>query len=118
MARRLSMDEPSLTLTCAPPQKQTERCHPIQTRPLTVREYARIQTFPDEWVFEGNLSNKYKQIGNAVPVNLAYAIGRSLIRLFNEIDELYPETSRFPEAYAAAKGLMKESVQGCLEFDE
>jgi DNA (cytosine-5)-methyltransferase 1 len=53
MARRLSWDEPSLTLTCAPAQKQTERCHPEETRPLTVREYARIQTFPDDWVFEG-----------------------------------------------------------------
>lgn len=85
MARRLSMDEPSLTLTCAPAQKQTERCHPIETRPLTVREYARIQTFPDDWEFCGNLSAQYKQIGNAVPVNLSWAIGRSLIRLFNDM---------------------------------
>lgn len=88
MARRLAMDEPSLTLTCAPAQKQTERCHPIETRPLTVREYARIQTFPDDWHFCGNLTAQYKQIGNAVPVNLAWAIGRSLIRLFNSIAEL------------------------------
>lgn len=88
MARRLSMDEPSLTLTCAPAQKQTERCHPIETRPLTVREYARIQTFPDDWEFSGSLSAKYKQIGNAVPVNLSWAIGRSLIRLFNEMAQL------------------------------
>lgn len=87
MARRLAMDEPSLTLTCAPAQKQTERCHPIETRPLTVREYARIQTFPDEWQFSGPLSAKYKQIGNAVPVNLSWAIGRALIRLFNQIAE-------------------------------
>ena len=86
MARRLSLDEPSLTLTCAPAQKQTERCHPIETRPLTVREYARIQTFPDDWEFEGAMSDKYKQIGNAVPVNLAWAVGRALIRLFNEIE--------------------------------
>lgn len=98
MARRLSLDEPSLTLTCAPAQKQTERCHPIETRPLTVREYARIQTFPDEWHFEGNLTAQYKQIGNAVPVNLAYAIGRSLIRLFNEIDAAQPEDTSFVEA--------------------
>ncbi len=88
MARRLSMDEPSLTLTCAPAQKQTERCHPIETRPLTIREYARIQTFPDEWQFLGPLSAQYKQIGNAVPVNLAWAIGRSLIRLFNDMANL------------------------------
>lgn len=86
MARRLSLDEPSLTLTCAPAQNQTERCHPIETRPLTVKEYSRIQTFPDEWEFRGSMSAQYKQIGNAVPVNLAYAVGRSLIRLLNLID--------------------------------
>ena len=88
MARRLAWDEPSLTLTCAPAQKQTERCHPEETRPLTVREYARIQTFPDDWEFTGPLSAQYKQIGNAVPVNLAYAVGRSLIRLLNDIESL------------------------------
>ncbi len=86
MARRLAWDEPSLTLTCAPAQKQTERCHPEETRPLTVREYARIQTFPDDWQFEGSLGAQYKQIGNAVPVNLAYAVGRSLIKLLNDIE--------------------------------
>ena len=88
MARRLSLDEPSLTLTCAPAQKQTERCHPTETRPLTVREYARIQTFPDDWQFCGNLSAQYKQIGNAVPVNLALSLGKSLIRLLNDIESL------------------------------
>lgn len=93
MARRLSLDEPSLTLTCAPAQKQTERCHPIETRPLSVREYARIQTFPDEWIFQGNLSDQYKQIGNAVPVNLAWAIGRSVIRLLNDIEKESPSTT-------------------------
>jgi DNA (cytosine-5)-methyltransferase 1 len=88
MARRLAWDEPSLTLTCAPAQKQTERCHPEETRPLTVREYARIQTFPDDWEFTGPLSAQYKQIGNAVPVNLAYAVARALVRLMNDIEAL------------------------------
>lgn len=106
MARRLSLDEPSLTLTCAPAQKQTERCHPLETRPLTIREYARIQTFPDEWKFEGNLTAQYKQIGNAVPVNLSYAIGRSLIRLFNEIDAMQPEESRFETANRIAHDML------------
>lgn len=87
MARRLSWDEPSLTLTCAPAQKQTERCHPEETRPLTVREYARIQTFPDDWVFEGPMSAKYKQIGNAVPVNLSFAIGKSVVHLLEKINK-------------------------------
>lgn len=90
MARRLSLNEPSLTLTCSPCQKQTERCHPLETRPLNVREYARIQTFPDSWQFKGTLSDKYKQIGNAVPVNLAWAIGRSIIRLLNSIQRKFP----------------------------
>lgn len=85
MARRLAWDEPSLTLTCAPAQKQTERCHPSENRPLTVREYARIQTFPDDWVFSGPQTSQYKQIGNAVPVNLGYAVGRSLVSLLNDI---------------------------------
>ncbi len=89
MARRLAWDEPSLTLTCAPAQKQTERCHPEETRPLTVREYARIQTFPDDWSFTGPLTAQYKQIGNAVPVNLAYAVGRSVIRLLNDIESAH-----------------------------
>lgn len=106
MARRLSMDEPSLTLTCAPAQKQTERCHPTETRPLTVREYARIQTFPDEWIFAGTTTDQYKQIGNAVPVNLSYAIGRSLIRLFNDIDAMNHEESHFDEAYRVAKNMI------------
>ena len=78
MARRISWDEPCLTLTCSPSQKQTERCHPEETRPFTVREYARIQSFPDDWEFCGGIGDKYKQIGNAVPVNLGYAIGTEL----------------------------------------
>lgn len=86
MARRLSLDEPSLTLTTSPAQKQTERCHPVETRPLQIREYARIQTFPDEWEFKGSLGAIYRQIGNAVPVNMAAALGRSLVRLLNDIE--------------------------------
>jgi DNA (cytosine-5)-methyltransferase 1 len=84
MARRMSWDEPSLTLTCAPAQKQTERCHPDHTRPFTVREYARIQTFPDDWEFSGSLTSQYKQIGNAVPVNLAEAMGQCIVAALNK----------------------------------
>ncbi|AOU03160.1 DNA (cytosine-5-)-methyltransferase [Bacillus velezensis] len=85
MARRLSWDEPSLTLTCSPAQKQTERCHPDETRPFTVREYARIQSFPDSWNFDCSTNNAYKQIGNAVPVNMAKAIGLSIISTLNQL---------------------------------
>ena len=77
--RRLSMNEPSLTLLCTPSQKQTERCHPLEERPLTIREYGRIQTFDDDYKFVGSVSSQYKQIGNAVPVELARQIGKSII---------------------------------------
>jgi len=83
MARRLSWDEPCLTLTTSPAQKFTERCHPEETRPFSVREYARIQTFPDNWKFAGGVGSKYKQIGNAVPVLLAKAIGGSIVETLN-----------------------------------
>jgi DNA (cytosine-5)-methyltransferase 1 len=77
---RLSMTKPSLTLLCTPSQKQTERCHPLEERPLTIREYARVQTFDDSYEFIGSLSSQYKQIGNAVPVELAKYMGKALIK--------------------------------------
>jgi DNA (cytosine-5)-methyltransferase 1 len=83
IARRIGWDEACLTLTCSPAQKQTERCHPDETRPFTVREYARIQTFPDDWTFEGSVAQQYKQIGNAVPVNLGREVGYSIVKFLN-----------------------------------
>lgn len=82
IARRLAMDEACLTLTTSPYQKQTERCHPLETRPLTVREYARIQTFPDSYEFAGSITSQYKQIGNAVPCKFAEHVGKSLLTHF------------------------------------
>lgn len=84
MARRISWDEPCLTLTTSPSQKQTERCHPDETRPFTVREYARIQSFPDDWQFSGGMGDQYKQIGNAVPVELSRRVG---VQLYKAIDD-------------------------------
>lgn len=72
--RRLSLDEPSLTILTSPSQKQTDRCHPLEARPFTIRENARCQSFPDEWKFCGSVGSQYKQVGNAVPVNLAYEV--------------------------------------------
>lgn len=78
VARRLSWQVPCYTLLTAPQSKLTERCHPDETRPLTIREYARIQTFPDEWQFMGSLTSQYRQIGNAVPVNLATTVATAI----------------------------------------
>lgn len=76
--RRLSLDEPSLTVLTSPSQKQTDRCHPLEARPFTIRENARCQSFPDDWVFSGGMGSQYKQVGNAVPVNLAFEIASKL----------------------------------------
>jgi len=76
--RRISLDEPSLTVLTSPGMKQTDRCHPLEVRPFSYRENARIQTFPDDWVFCGNLYDKYRQIGNAVPCELAREIGLNI----------------------------------------
>ncbi|MEN2444539.1 DNA (cytosine-5-)-methyltransferase [Bacillus altitudinis] len=88
MARRLSWNEPSLTLTTSPSQKQTERCHPDETRPFKIREYARIQSFPDNWKFAGGVGAIYKQIGNAVPVSMAEYIGKSVVKYLNQFTDL------------------------------
>ena len=92
--RRMSLDEPSLTVLTSPSQKQTERCHPLEARPFTVRENARCQTFPDDWEFCGNVSAQYKQVGNAVPVNLAYDIAKEIA---NSLDML-AENQKVKEA--------------------
>lgn len=84
--KRLSMEKPSLTLLTTPSQKQTERCHPFYNRPLQILEYARIQTFPDSFKFYGSLNQKYKQIGNAVPVNLGIYIAKSINDFLNKVD--------------------------------
>lgn len=86
--RRLSLEKPSPTLTTSPLQKSTALCHPLHTRPLSVKEYAKIQDFPDWWEFTGSISQKYKQIGNAVPVGMGEAIGKGLLKVIYESEQL------------------------------
>ena len=86
--RRMSMDEPSLTVLTSPSQKQTERCHPLEARPFNVRENARCQSFPDEWEFCGNVMSQYKQIGNAVPVNLAFDVAKSIYDALDKEEDI------------------------------
>lgn len=86
--RRLSYSQPSPTVVTSPVQKATMMCHPTQDRPLSVAEYARIQQFPDDWKFIGTTVNKYRQIGNAVPVGLARAIGQTLVAVANGEQEI------------------------------
>lgn len=76
--RRLAWDQPSPTLVTHPAMPATDLAHPEENRPLSIQEYKRIQEFPDDWIIEGPLVQKYKQIGNAVPSSLGKAIGELL----------------------------------------
>ncbi|MBU1862689.1 MAG: DNA cytosine methyltransferase [Candidatus Omnitrophica bacterium] len=78
--RRLSWHKPSPTITTNPTGRATNLCHPEKPRPLNYVECALLQGFPKSWKFEGSLSQKYKQIGNAVPVQLGTAIGKSILK--------------------------------------
>lgn len=69
--RRLRGDEPSRAITSA---ASREFIHPSQDRPLTLRECARLQTFPDDYVFCGTMSERQTLIGNAVPPRFAYEL--------------------------------------------
>lgn len=91
--RRLSYAQPSPTITTAPAQKATMLCHPVQDRPLSVHEYARLQQFPENWKFVGTTAAKYKQIGNAVPIGLSKAIGEAVIAVADQ--NAVVETKRF-----------------------
>jgi DNA (cytosine-5)-methyltransferase 1 len=61
--------------------------HPRQARGLTAREAARVQTFPDNYLFVGRPNTWYTQIGNAVPVAMATAIGKSISKCLREHSE-------------------------------
>lgn len=77
--KRLSWDELSRTITAHIAKDGYWYIHPEQHRTLSVREAARLQTFPDSFRFAGQPSHRYSQIGNAVPPLLAEAVGEALI---------------------------------------
>jgi DNA (cytosine-5)-methyltransferase 1 len=89
--RRLSWDKPSPTLVTHPAMPATDLAHPQEDRPLSVQEYKRIQEFPDQWIFSGSTVDKYRQIGNAVPVSLGRAIGNTLLAHDRRKDATNPQ---------------------------
>ena len=86
--RRLAWDKPSPTLVTHPAMPATDLAHPEKDRPLSIQEYKRIQEFPDGWVLAGPLIQQYKQVGNAVPVSLGYAVGKLVKNLLNGTDTI------------------------------
>jgi DNA (cytosine-5)-methyltransferase 1 len=81
--RRLDYDGLSPTVTTKPNRKGSAMCHPEFVRPISVRECARLQGFPDDWLIEGPMNQQYQQIGNAVPTFLGRAIGARFFPLLH-----------------------------------
>lgn len=78
--RRLSWDAPAPTLVTSPVYLGSCICHPDALRPLSVKEYARLQGFPDDWKFIGSTPQKYRMIAEAVPIDLAKAMAVTIKR--------------------------------------
>lgn len=110
--RRLSWDKPSPTLVTSPTMPATDLAHPEEDRPLSVAEYARIQQFPDDWFFAGNTKDKYKQIGNAVPVGFGKAIARTIIK-HNNGEEIYS-----PPGFKYSRYKLTTEKDWLLSFNE
>jgi DNA (cytosine-5)-methyltransferase 1 len=110
--RRVGWDEPSPTLVTDPTMPATDLCHPDKDRPLSIQEYARIQEFPDDWKFFGEMKDIYKQIGNAVPISLGYAIGKQVVKLLLQEELILPPES-FP--FSRYKFTDDESVKKLFE---
>jgi DNA (cytosine-5)-methyltransferase 1 len=76
--RRLHWDRPVPTLVSSPIRKATCLAHPDQIRPLSIAEYSAIQGFPKSWKFNGSTKEKYRMIGNAVPLHLSSIVGKTI----------------------------------------
>lgn len=127
--RRLTFQQPSPTLVTVPTMPATDLVHPIELRPLSIEEYARIQGFPDDWKFCGKIMEQYKQIGNAVPIKLGEAIGRTILndmqgkndnsfKEFRHSRYKYTSDLTFPELYKKnfKKALLEETEFKQLEL--
>jgi DNA (cytosine-5)-methyltransferase 1 len=84
--RKLFRDQPAWTVTAHLAKDTYSHIHydSSQARMITVREAARLQSFPDGWRFAGNIGDRFRQIGNAVPPLLGLALGRHVLRLMKE----------------------------------
>ena len=78
---RLLEDDVAATITTRFDTPSSGRfTHPTQNRCITVREAARIQSFPDDFVFYGTKTSQMKQVGNAVPPRFAYAVAKVILK--------------------------------------
>lgn len=85
--RRLSFDLPCPTLLTMPNHAGTALCHPTETRALSLKEYAMIQEFPQDWEFCGTTAEKYAQVGNAVPIRLGDVAGQVIATQLDSLQQ-------------------------------
>ena len=110
--RRLSWDRPSPTLVDRPTNKANCLCHPDETRPLSVREYARIQGFDDSWKFSGTLSQRYRLIGQATPIDLSAAVAASILEhwMGNAFENGHEEAKHVFFPFETQLGMLRDQV--------
>ena len=82
--KRLEESRPSHTLVAHLSKDTYSHIHPLEPRGISVREAARIQSFPDDFFFECSMGDAFKQIGNAVPPLLAYGVAKSVLHAYEE----------------------------------
>lgn len=98
--RRLTYDLPCPTLVTMPNHASTSLCHPVETRALSLTEYARVQEFPKDWVFAGTAAQQYAQVGNAVPVRLGTVAGEVIAGALDSFDmDCVPLANRAPNHF-------------------
>jgi len=90
--KRLDPNRPSHTLVAHLGVDTYSHIHPCEPRGISVREAARLQSFPDEYLFWGSMGDSFKQIGNAVPPLLSLAVARVLAAQFREQNRPIQET--------------------------
>lgn len=99
--KRLSGDDLSRTITAHIAKDGYWYIHPEQNRTLTIREAARIQTFPDWYRFAGPPSAAFRQIGNAVPPRLGMAVGAAVIDALERKTESRPTSGQIADSLAS-----------------
>jgi DNA (cytosine-5)-methyltransferase 1 len=82
--KRLKWNEPSWTLTAHMKKDGLAYIHPLQARSISVREAARIQSFPDDFVFDAPMTRMFELVGNSVPPLLAEAVAKPIVKLFRD----------------------------------
>jgi DNA (cytosine-5)-methyltransferase 1 len=112
--RRLAWDKPSCTLVTIPNMPATDICHPVEDRPISVQEYKRVQQFPDHWEICGPVVEQYRQVGNAVPVGLGEAIGKSILAHMKGKPAIPPEGFPFSRYKATDEISWEEKTRSSL----